>query len=97
MTQISRLKSMLQPPEVRNAGDAAIKSAFIRKRSLLTASKQSFEPEEAHLEARSPTSVSSGTVSSPTTGDVRLGKVRLEATLIQSDKKRNEPSLPEEP
>jgi hypothetical protein len=81
-TQILRLKTLMQPQELRSPAGNPTKT-FIRKSSL-AASKKMFESGEARLTATSPmsaTNLDSAADSAGVTGNVRLG-----ATLVHSSK-----------
>ena len=82
-TQILRLKTMLQPPELKSPGGAATKSTFIRKSSL-AASKKMFESGEAHSAATSTAPFSSVNPETDSTSPKK--NVRQGATLINSKK-----------
>jgi hypothetical protein len=92
-TQILRLKTMLQPPELRSPGGAATKSTFIRKSSL-AASKKMFESGEAHSAATSTAPFSSVNPSDSTSPKKN---VRLGATLINSKKSGDSSMFSEQP
>ena len=82
-TQILRLKTLMQPQELRSPAGIPTKT-FIRKSSLAAAQKKMFESGEARLTATSPmsaTNLDSAADSAGVTGNVRLG-----ATLVHSSK-----------
>ena len=88
-TQILRLKTLMQPQELRSPAGNPTKT-FIRKSSL-AASKKMFETGEARLTATSPmsaTNLDSAADSTGVTGNVRLG-----ATLVHSSKSGEEPAV----
>ncbi len=91
-SQIIRLKSMLQPPEVKSPSGTVPKSAFLRKSSSAL-SKKMFESGEAHSTAGRSASVKS--VNSSTDSASTKGNFRLEATLLTSEKSEDLP-LPDE-